>query len=170
MQIDIIVRPETIKASEGKNKVKRSKKRITKEEQEEMKMSKSMGTKVALVSYASYAALDNAKQFANYFLSDIDRKAGDSTASIKINSDIARVKRSLGITAGIVAGAKLGSGAGPIGVIVGGAAGATASISSIMWERAGNNRDYKFDRFKDDHSQAVMQSRSGISIYNGRQR
>lgn len=110
------------------------------------------------------------KQTANYYISDIGRKNGDSNYQSTINRQIEIASDSLGIVGGALSGAATGSMFGPMGAAIGAALGATSSAISTGFKYAERVREFQHERFKENTSQAYNLSRANYSIYNGRVR
>lgn len=107
-------------------------------------------------------------QTANYYISDIGRKNGDSNYQSMINRQMEIVGDCAGFFGSTLAGAKLGSMVGPGGAVLGAVLGAVSSVASLGFKYSERERDYEHERFKQNTSQSVMLARANYSIYTGR--
>ena len=110
------------------------------------------------------------KAGANYFISDIGRRNGDSNYQQYINRQIEIVSDVLSVGQGALGGAMAGSMAGPIGMIVGASLGAISSGVGLAFKYAERERSYSHEMFKDSTSQAYNLARANYSVYTGRVR
>jgi len=124
-----------------------------------------------VVSSAASMAIKSAKQYVNYYLSDIGRQNGDNNYQAQIErrlTQVSDISNTIGQGAsGALGGFVVG---GPIGAVVGGIIGVATSALSIGYRRANEERAYQYTMFKDNQSQAYNQVRAGNVITNGRQR
>lgn len=110
------------------------------------------------------------KQAANYYLTDIGRKNGDSNYQAMINRQIETVTDPLSVMGGVLSGAATGSMFGPIGAAVGAVAGAVSSSISLGFKYAQRDRDYQHQMFQENNNQAYNLSRAGFNALSGRVR
>lgn len=110
------------------------------------------------------------KQTANYYLSDIGRKNGDSNYQALINRQIEIVADPLSIVGGTLSGATTGSMFGPVGAGIGAIVGAISSSISLGFKYAERDRAFQHEMFKDSNSQAYNLARANFSIWTGRSR
>jgi len=108
------------------------------------------------------------KQTANYYISDIGRRTGDSNYQNMINKQLNIVSDTLSVAGSTLSGAAAGSMFGPVGAVVGAAFGATSSLISIGFKAAEVERQYQHEMFKQETSQQYALSRANYSIYTGR--
>ena len=85
------------------------------------------------------------KQTANYYISDIGRKNGDSNYQAIINRQIEVVSDSLGFASGTLSGAATGSMFGPVGAVAGAVIGAVGSAVSLGFKYAERERAYQHE-------------------------
>lgn len=110
------------------------------------------------------------KQTANYYISDIGRKNGDSNYQAIINRQIEVVSDGLGFVGGIVSGASAGSMFGPVGAGIGAVVGAISSAVSVGFKYAERERTYQHELFKQDNNQAYNLARTSFQGFTGRLR
>ena len=110
------------------------------------------------------------KQTANYYLSDIGRKNGDSNYQALINRQIEVVADPLSVVGATLSGAAAGSMFGPVGAGVGAAVGAISSSISLGFKYTERERAYQHEMFQERNNQAYRLSRANFSIYTGRLR
>ena len=110
------------------------------------------------------------KQTANYYISDIGRRNGDSNYQTLINRQIEVVTDPLSVIGGALSGAAAGSMFGPIGAGIGAVVGLASSAISLGFKYAERNRSYQHEMFQERNNQAYMLSRSNFSVYTGRLR
>ncbi len=110
------------------------------------------------------------KQTANYFISDIGRKNGDSNYQSIVNRQVEIASDFLGTIGNAISGAATGSMFGPAGTVIGLVAGFTSSIVSIGFRQANREREYQHIIFEQNTNQAHNLSRANYSIYTGRVR
>lgn len=108
------------------------------------------------------------KQTANYYISDIGRRTGDSNYQNMINKELELVSDVVGTFGSALSGAATGAMFGPMGAVVGGVIGATSSLVSIGFKSAETQRAYQHEMFKQETSQQYNLSRANYSIYTGR--
>lgn len=109
------------------------------------------------------------KQTANYYISDIGRKNGDSNYQDTINRQLEVVSDVASVGLGALAGATSLSMI-PGGAIVGAILGATSSAISIGFRQAEREREYQYTLFQENTSQVRNLARANYSIYTGRLR
>lgn len=110
------------------------------------------------------------KQTANYYITDIGRKNGDSNYQAIINRQIEVMTDGLGFAGGIVSGAAAGSMFGPVGAGVGAIVGAVSSAVSLGFKYAERERDYQHEIFKQNNNQAYNLARTSFQGFTGRLR
>lgn len=110
------------------------------------------------------------KQTANYFISDIGRKNGDSNYQAIINRQIEVVGDSLSFGSGILSGAAAGSMFGPVGAGIGAVVGMVSSAVSLGFKYAERQRAYQHEIFKDNNSQTYNLTRTSFQGFTGRLR
>lgn len=110
------------------------------------------------------------KQTANYYISDIGRKNGDSNYQAIINRQIEVISDGLGFTNGIISGAATGSMFGLVGAGVGAVVGAISSAVSVGFKYAERERTYQHELFKQDNNQAYNLARTSFQGFTGRLR
>jgi len=110
------------------------------------------------------------KQTANYYISDIGRKNGDSNYQAIINRQIEVVGDTMSFGSSMLSGAATGSMFGPMGAVVGAALGAVSSAASIGFKYAGRQREYEHEMFKNSNSQAYNLARTSFQGFTGRLR
>lgn len=129
---------------------------------------KAQSSNMVFVNYAMSIAQSTARQTANYFISNIGRKNGDSNYQDLINRQIEVATDVLGFGSSIFAGAKLGSAFGPIGMLAGAILGGTASGINIGFKQLERQSAYEYEQFKEKNSQAYQLSQAGYSVWSGR--
>lgn len=110
------------------------------------------------------------KQTANYYISDIGRRNGDSNYQAMINREIEIVSDGLSFASSILSGAATGSMFGPAGAGFGALVGMTSSLISTGFKYAERERDYQHEMFKNNTSQAYSLARANYSALTGRVR
>lgn len=110
------------------------------------------------------------KQTANYYVSDIGRKNGDSNYQAIINRQIEVVSDSMSFASGALSGAAAGSMFGPVGAGIGLVVGAASSAISLGFKYAEKDRNYQHEMFKDSNSQAYNLARTSFQGFTGRLR
>lgn len=110
------------------------------------------------------------KQTANYYISDIGRKNGDSNYQAIINRQIEVISDGLGFANGIISGAATGSMFGLVGAGVGAVVGAISSAVSVGFKYAERERTYQHELFKQDNNQAYNLARTSFQGFTGRLR
>ena len=108
------------------------------------------------------------KQTANYFISDIGRKNGDSNYQAIINRQIEVVGDTMSFGGTMLSGAAAGSMFGPVGAVVGAALGAVSSAASLGFKYAERQREHEHEMFKKNTTQSHLLARANYSIYTGR--
>jgi hypothetical protein len=115
-------------------------------------------------------ATQTARQFVNYYVSDIGRRNGDSNYQAIVNRRIEVATDVLSVGQGALSGAGAGAMFGPIGAAVGAIAGAASSGINLGFKYAERERAYAHEMFKEENSQAYNLARANYSIWTGRQR
>ena len=115
-------------------------------------------------------ATQTAKQFINYYVSNIGRRNGDSHYQAIVNRRIEQVTDVLSIGQCALSGAAAGAMFGAPGVAIGALVGAASSGISLGFKYAERERDYQYQRFTDDNSQAYNLARANYSVFTGRVR
>lgn len=110
------------------------------------------------------------KQTANYYISDIGRKNGDSNYQQVINRQIEIITDATGILNSTLSGAATGSMFGPVGAAVGAVAGLASSAISLGFRQAEREREYQHTMFEQNNSQAYNLARANYSAFTGRVR
>lgn len=110
------------------------------------------------------------KQSANYYISDIGRKNGDSNYQQTINRQIEIITDVTGALNSTLSGAATGSMFGPMGAVVGALAGSISSAVSYGFRQAERQRDYQHEIFKNNNSQAYNLARTNYQGFTGRLR
>lgn len=108
------------------------------------------------------------KQTANYYISDIGRRNGDSNYQNMINKNLNMVSDITGTLGSALSGAATGSMFGPMGALLGAVVGITSSAVSIGFKNAETERAYQHEMFKQETSQQYNLTRANYSIYTGR--
>lgn len=115
-------------------------------------------------------ATQTARQFINYYVSDIGRQNGDSNHQDIINRQIEKWTDGLSIGTGALSGAAAGSVGGVPGAIVGAVVGAASSGINLAFKYADRERSYQHEIFKQSNSQAYQLARANYSGLTGRLR
>lgn len=115
-------------------------------------------------------ATQTAKQFINYYVSDIGRANGDSNYQAIVNRRIEVVTDVASVFGGALSGAASGSVAGPIGAAVGAVVGAVSAGVNLGFKYAERERTYQHEMFKENTSQAYQLARANYSVLTGRVR
>ncbi len=115
-------------------------------------------------------ATQTAKQFVNYYISDIGRKNGDANYQAVVNRRIEQVTDVLSIGQGALGGAGAGAVFGVPGVVIGAVVGAASSGVNLGFKYAERERDYQYQRFTDNNNQAYNLARANYSVFTGRVR
>ena len=110
------------------------------------------------------------KQTANFYVSDIGRKNGDSNYQAVINRQIEVVSDSMSFASGALSGVAAGSMFGPVGAGIGLVVGAASSAISLGFKYAERQRDYQHEMFKNNNSQAYNLARTNFQGFTGRLR
>lgn len=110
------------------------------------------------------------KQTANYYISDIGRKNGDSNYQAIINRQIEVVSDGLSFASGILSGAAAGSMFGPVGAGIGAVVGVVSSATSLGFKYAERERNYQHEIFKQNNNQAYNLARTSFQGFTGRLR
>lgn len=110
------------------------------------------------------------KQTANYYISDIGRKNGDSNYQQNINRQIEVITDATGVLNGALSGAATGSMFGPIGAAIGAVAGLATSTISLGFRQAERHRAYQHEIFKENNSQTYNLARTSYQGFTGRLR
>lgn len=110
------------------------------------------------------------RQAANYYISDIGRKNGDSNYQAIINRQIETITDPLSLVGGAFSGAAAGSMFGPVGAGIGLMVGAASSAISLGFKYAERQRDYQHEMFKENNSQAYNLARTSFQGFTGRLR
>lgn len=110
------------------------------------------------------------KQTANYYISDIGRKNGDSNYQQNINRQIEVITDGAGILNGALSGAATGSMFGPIGAAMGAVTGLATSAISLSFRQMERNRAYQHEIFKENNSQTYNLARTSYQGFTGRLR
>lgn len=116
-----------------------------------------------LAQYATSMMISTVKQTANYFISDIGRRHGDSNYQQQINRSIEIAKDGLGLLGATASGAAMG---GPVGAVLG----FTAGAINLGFKYAERERAYQHEMFRESNSQAYNLSRANFSALTGRLR
>jgi len=123
----------------------------------------------ALQAGASIAT-QTLKQVANFYLSDIGRRNGDSNYQAQVNRTLEVVGDVTSVLGGMHSGAAAGSALGPIGAAIGALAGGVSSGISLGFKYAEKERAYQHEMFKENMSQAYNLARANYSVGTGRLR
>ncbi len=123
----------------------------------------------ALQAGASIAT-QTLKQIANYYLSDIGRRNGDSNYQSQVNRTLEVVGDVTSVFGGIYSGAAAGSALGPVGAAIGALAGGISSGIGLGFKSAEKERVYQHEMFKENTSQAYNLARANYSAGTGRLR
>lgn len=115
-------------------------------------------------------ATQTARQFINYYVSDIGRSNGDSNHQAIVNRQIEQVTDGLSIGQGALGGAAAGSMLGLPGAMIGAVVGAASSGISLGFKYADRERGYAHEMFKENNSQAYNLARANYSALTGRVR
>lgn len=110
------------------------------------------------------------RQTANYYISDIGRKNGDSNYQAMINRQIEVVSDVVSAGSGLVSGAATGAMFGPIGAVVGAVIGTASSAISLGFKYAEREREYQHTMFEEHNNQAYNLSRANFNALSGRVR
>lgn len=110
------------------------------------------------------------KSGANYFISDIGRRNGDSNYQQNINRQIEIVSDVLSVGQGALSGAMAGSMAGPIGIAIGATFGVISSGINLAFKYSERERSYQHEMFQNNTNQAYNLARANYSAYTGRVR
>lgn len=110
------------------------------------------------------------KQTANYYISDIGRKNGDSNYQAIINRQIEVITDTLGFASSTLSGAAAGSMFGPAGAAIGAVVGAASSAVSLGFKYAERQREYEHEIFKQNNNQAYNLARTSFQGFTGRLR
>lgn len=110
------------------------------------------------------------KQSANFYISDIGRKNGDSNYQALINRQLEVVSDTMSFASGALSGATAGSMFGPLGAGIGLVVGAASSAISLGFKYADRKRDYEHEMFKNNNSQAYNLARTSFQGFTGRLR
>ena len=115
-------------------------------------------------------AIQTGKQVANYYVSDIGRRNGDSNYQAIVNRQIEQVTDVMGIVGGALSGAAGGAMFGGLGAIGGAVAGAASAGINLGFRQAGRERAYAHEMFEESNRQAYNRARAGDSALTGRLR
>lgn len=115
-------------------------------------------------------ATQTARQFINYYISDIGRRNGDSNYQSIVNRRIEQVTDTLGIGQAALAGGATGAMFGPVGAGIGAGIGAASSGINLHFKYAERERAYQHEMFKDSTNQAYNLARANFSALTGRVR
>lgn len=110
------------------------------------------------------------RQSANYYISDIGRKNGDSNYQQVINRQIEIITDATGIMNSTLSGAATGSMFGPVGAVIGAVAGLASSTISLGFRQAERERAYQHEIFKENNSQTYNLARTSYQGFTGRLR
>ena len=110
------------------------------------------------------------RQTANYYISDIGRKNGDSNYQSIINRQIEIVSDVVGFGSSVLSGAATGSMFGPLGATIGAALGVVSSGISLGFKYAERERAYQHEMFQESNNQVYNLTRANYSIWTGRAR
>lgn len=110
------------------------------------------------------------RQTANYYVSDIGRKNGDSNYQAMINRQIEVVSDTVSVVGGALSGAATGAMFGPIGAAVGAVVGTASSAISLGFKYAEREREYQHTMFEEHNNQAYNLSRANFNALSGRVR
>lgn len=115
-------------------------------------------------------ATQTARQFINYYVSDIGRSTGDSNYQAIVNRRIEQVTDVTSVLGGALGGAAAGSAMGPVGAIVGAVVGAASSGINLAFKYEERDRAYQHEMFQENNSQAYQLARANYSALTGRVR
>lgn len=110
------------------------------------------------------------KQTANYYISDIGRRNGDSNYQSMVNRQIEVASDSLSVVGGALSGAATGSMFGPVGAGIGLVLGVASSAISLGFKYNEREREYQHKLFQQNTSQAFNLARANYSAFTGRAR
>lgn len=110
------------------------------------------------------------KQTANYYVSDIGRRNGDSNYQAIVNRQIEVASDTLGFASSTLSGAAAGSMFGPVGAAVGAVVGMTSSAISLGFKYADRQRELEHEIFKQNNNQAYNLARTSFQGFTGRLR
>lgn len=109
-------------------------------------------------------------QSANFYLSDIGRRNGDSNYQAIINRKLEVLQDTGNVAKSAVEGAIAGAGLGIPGIVLGGLLGAASAGVNIGFKYAERERAYQHEMFKENNSQAYNLARANYSALTGRLR
>lgn len=110
------------------------------------------------------------KQTANYYISDIGRKNGDSNYQSIINRQLEIVSDAVGLVSGTGYGALAGSMFGPAGAAIGAVLGLVSSGISLGFKYSERERAYQHEIFKLNNNQTYNLARTSFQGFTGRLR
>lgn len=115
-------------------------------------------------------ATQTARQFINYYVSDIGRASGDSNYQAIVNRRIEVATDALSVAGGALGGAAAGSMFGPVGAGIGAVVGAASAGVSLGFKYAERSRSYAHEMFEQETSQGYNLARANYSALTGRVR
>lgn len=110
------------------------------------------------------------RQSANYFISDIGRKNGDSSLQGHIDREIEIVTDATGVIGSTLSGAATGSMFGPVGATIGAVTGLASSAISLAFRQVERERAFNYKEFKENNSIEYQRARASINLTTGRLR
>lgn len=109
-------------------------------------------------------------QGANFYLSDIGRRNGDSNYQAIINRKLEVLQDGWNVAKSAFEGAQAGAALGVPGIIAGALLGAVSSGVNIGFKYAERERAYQHEMFEQNNSQAYQLARTNYSALTGRVR
>ena len=128
-------------------------------------------TAYMVVSNATSLAIKSAKQYINYYVSDIGRQNGDSNYQAQVQNRIDTFTDWTSTIGQGLSGAVSGLAIGGIpGAVVGGIIGVGTNLINISYRKQNEQRQFQYQMFKDSQSQAYNLARAGNALNVGRPR
>lgn len=123
----------------------------------------------AIVAYGVNMAINAGKTVADYYISDIGRRNGDSNYQKEIDRVTNNASRVMNVIMGVGSSTAAGFAVGGVpGALIMGAISAVGQGISYGFEIKRQNREYAHEMFKDNQRIEVLKQRASLADYNGR--
>lgn len=125
--------------------------------------------RAAIVSYGVNMAVSTGLAVADYYISDIGRRNGDSNYQAEIDRVSSNASRMINVTMGVVSSAAAGFAVGGVaGALIMGTISFVGQGVSYKLEIDRQNRAYAHEMFKDSQRIEILKQRASLADYNGR--
>lgn len=126
--------------------------------------------KTNLTQLAVHSFQNIERPLVNFWLQGIGIENGDDALKQITDRKTEIVRDGLSAAMSVSMGVFYGSWGGPVGMIVGGITGAMSSVSSLAYKYSTAEREFNYNKFKENNSIQYTRARANISLTTGRLR